>query len=136
MSSKVPSLLKTAKPSARKLMPSSRTPREQFTDYLNDPLNKQNANGVTWQTVKMMNAQMVRDGVHMTAEHLDVARTSIGRGDNICKFLQAENLHVVESEGQGATYQAGKLLHQTIHGLSQPCPLQKWMGEGTKTEIE
>jgi hypothetical protein len=87
--------------------------RPMFTDFLKTPPPE--SNWVAFGVVKQMNNQMVREGVAMSEEHYKVAIDSLSKGSTICEFLQAENTHVLSSEGTGCVYSAGKLFHQAVY---------------------
>lgn len=85
--------------------------RPQFTAFLSDSRHQQDANLVTWHTIKLMNDEMVRNNVPMTQAHFEAATRSLLQGDTICRFLAAENQHVLLSNGSGFVYQAGFVFH-------------------------
>lgn len=88
--------------------------RTLFTLFLQRASTNSSVNQFTLQVVSLMNDQMVRKGVPMSKDHLEVAQRSIERGDGLYEFLKAENKHVLASTGEGAVYQAGRLFHKLV----------------------
>jgi hypothetical protein len=87
--------------------------RPEFTEFLKSPPST--VNPCTIAIVKPMNNEMVRKSVPMSKEHYLTARKSLTDGATGCQFLQAENTHVLQSNGTGVVYNAGKMFH---YGLS------------------
>ncbi|MFC5863576.1 hypothetical protein ACFPT7_14815 [Acidicapsa dinghuensis] len=83
--------------------------RPHFTRFLSSSPTGSDRCAVT--VVGQMNKEMVRKGVPMSKEHYDAATDSLSRGDKLCGFLQAENSHVLKSNGTGFVYNAGKGFH-------------------------
>lgn len=88
--------------------------RPAFTKFLTSAWSRPQVNRIALTAVQQMNSQMTGHNVQMTEAHYDAAVESLLRGDTICKFLEAENEFVLESEGSGAAYALGKKLHQGI----------------------
>jgi hypothetical protein len=86
--------------------------RTAFGLFLRTASALPSANKTAVKIVDVMHKQMVRESVPMSPEHLRVATESLSRGDDICKFLAAENPHVIESTGSGIVYQTGKCFHK------------------------
>jgi hypothetical protein len=86
--------------------------RPQFTQFLSSPPST--AKACTIAVVRPMNTEMVRKSVPMSEEHYKVARKSLEDGAPLCEFLQAENTHVLKSNGTGVVYNAGKLFHYGV----------------------
>lgn len=86
--------------------------RPKFTQYLSSPPTGSDPCATT--VVGQMNKEMVRNSVPMSKEHYETATESLSRGDKLCGFLQAENSHVLKSEGTGFVYNAGKAFHFVV----------------------
>lgn len=93
--------------------------RPQFTAFLSDSRHQQHANLVTWHTIKLMNDEMVRNNVPMTQAHFEAATRSLLQGDTICRFLAAENQHVLLSNGSGFIYRAGFIFHGGLNLIQE-----------------
>lgn len=83
--------------------------RPQFTQFLSS--NPSGADPCAIAVVGQMNKEMVRKQVPMSKEHFETASESLAKGDKLCGFLQAENSHVLKSNGTGFVYNAGKGFH-------------------------
>lgn len=86
--------------------------RAQFTEFLTSPPST--VKPCTIAVVRPMNTEMVRKKVPMSEAHYKVARKSLEDGAPLCEFLQAENTHVLNSNGTGVVYNTGKLFHYGI----------------------
>lgn len=86
--------------------------RQDFDRFLNSA--PPTSNGITVSIVGFMHRAMMRNNVPMSDGHYQAATDSIRRGDGLCQYLWAENLHVLDSQGNGFAYNAGYQFHSTI----------------------
>lgn len=92
--------------------------RRQFNSWLNNPQNMEGTNKVAFHTIRVMSGKMETDGNGCTPEHANALKTSLQKGNTICTVMKDENPHVVQSQGTGMTYAAGKMVHGGIKKVS------------------
>ena len=83
--------------------------RSSFTRFLSS--SPSGGDPCAFAVVGQMNKEMVRKQVPLSTEEYGAASESLSRGDKLCGLLQAENIHVLKSNGTGFVYNAGKGFH-------------------------
>lgn len=103
--------------------------RPQFTNDLHKMKNstdpKAKHSKLTVCLVSQMNDQMVSNNVPMTEAHYDICVGSLNNGDKLCDFMRKENNEVINSNGSGLAYEAGKKAHEFISFMGWGKPPDK-----------
>ncbi len=92
--------------------------RPIFTEHIsrlrNNEIAESKHSPCTVEIVHHMNNEMVKNQVRMSPQHCQRAVESLDRGDCIVRFTMAENRDVLESQGTGLAYNAGRVYHQAL----------------------